>query len=275
MRLPFLIAVLIGLPLIQLFPAQPADEIKGEAVILLHGLARTERSMRHMARALEAEGYSVVNQGYPSTSAQIEELADLAISEALADPVIRVSQRVHFVTHSMGGILVRSYFARHNHEKLGRVVMLAPPNQGSEVVDRLRDRWLFQVINGPAGSQLGTDPDSVPNQLGKVDFELGVIAGNRSINWINSMMIHGPNDGKVSVTGTRVEGMNDHVTIQTTHPFIMRNSSVIRQTLAFLENGVFNSSNQSSRSTQQLHPLHVHSSLGEGGTNQSPNFQSL
>ena len=241
MRLLFLKVVLLGLPLMQLFVTQSRAELKGEAVILLHGLARTEKSMRPMARALESEGYAVVNQGYPSTSAQIEKLADLAIAEALAEPVVQASQRVHFVTHSMGGILVRSYFARHSHERLGGVVMLAPPNQGSEVVDRLRERWLFQVINGPAGSQLGTDPDSVPNQLGEVDFELGVIAGNRSINWINSLMIPGANDGKVSVASTRVEGMNDHITIRTTHPFIMRNSSVIRQTLAFLKNGAFNS----------------------------------
>ena len=150
---------------------------------------------------------------------------------ALADPRLQSATRVHFVTHSLGGILVRSYFAEQADPRLGRVVMLGPPNQGSEVVDRLGSWWLFGRLNGPAGRQLGTGPDSVPNSLGPVGFELGVIAGNRSINWVNSLMIPGANDGKVSVARTRVDGMREHLVLPVSHPFLMRHPRVIEATL--------------------------------------------
>ncbi len=211
-----------------------------EAVILLHGLVRTDRSMRRMAQALESEGYTVMNVDYESRRANIANLARSVISEALADPAIAKAVKVHFVTHSLGGILVRQYLHENKIDNLGRVVMLAPPNQGSEVVDSLGDRAFFQWMHGPSGNQLGTDTNSVPNTLGPVHFELGIIAGNRSINWINSLtMIDGPDDGKVSVERTKVEGMQDHITIRTAHPFIMRNRQAIRHTIRFLQTGRF------------------------------------
>jgi hypothetical protein len=118
--------------------------------------------------------------------------------------------------------------------------MLGPPNKGSEVVDRIGGWGLFRFLNGPAGNELGTNDRSVPNRLGRVAFELGVIAGDRSINWINSLMIPGPDDGKVSVERTRVDGMREHIVLHTTHPFMMRNRNVLRCTLNFLRSGVFN-----------------------------------
>jgi hypothetical protein len=166
-------------------------------------------------------------------------LSDVVIDRALADPKMQSCSRIHFVTHSLGGILVRSYFRRHDSGKLGRVVMLGPPNQGSEVVDRLGGWWLFRKLNGPAGSELGTDPDSTPNMLGPVDFELGVIAGDRSINWINSLMINGKNDGKVSVERTKVAGMKELLVVHLAHPFLMRNKAVIGYTLSFLKHEYF------------------------------------
>ena len=117
--------------------------------------------------------------------------------------------------------------------------MLGPPNQGSEVVDRVGGLWLFQKINGPAGRQLGTDDQSLPLQLGPATFHLGVIAGTRSINWLNSRMIDGEDDGKVSVDRARLEGMADFLEVPSTHTFMMRSNSVIRQTLLFLETGAF------------------------------------
>jgi hypothetical protein len=119
--------------------------------------------------------------------------------------------------------------------------MLGPPNQGSEVVDQIGGWRLFTAINGPAGQQLGTGQDSVPNQLGPVDFELGVIAGDRSINWINSLMISVPDDGKVAVERTKVAGMKAHRVVHVTHPFLMKNRAVIRETIHFLRHGRFNS----------------------------------
>jgi len=210
-----------------------------EGVILLHGLARTSASMEKMEAALIEDGYLVANINYPSRTAEISRLAEDTISAALQNETLRDCPRIHFVTHSLGGILVRSYFSKHTEPRLGRVVMLSPPNHGSEVVDNLKSWTLFQKLNGPSGSELGTDPDSTPNQLGAVDFELGVIAGDRFINWINSLMIPGKDDGKVSVEHTKVEGITDHIVIHATHPYLMKNPRAIRQTLAFLRTGQF------------------------------------
>ena len=211
-------------------------------MILLHGLARTGRSMRAMADALTTAGYAVVNVDYPSRTAAIETLAATVIPDALQSSAAVSAKKIHFVTHSMGGILVRCYLKDRAIDRLGRVVMFGPPNQGSEVVDRLSAYKIFSWINGPAGAQLGTGPDSVPCRLGPVNFELGVIAGDRSINWINSLMIAGPDDGKVSLERTKVVGMKAWLVIHATHPFLMTNREAIEGTLSFLKTGKFNES---------------------------------
>ncbi len=192
-----------------------------------------------MAAALQTEGYTVLNVDYPSRTAPIGKLADDAITKALSDPALAGCTQIHFVTHSMGGILVRSYFDRHADPRLGRVVMLGPPNQGSEVVDHLRGLPLFRAINGPAGGELGTAATDTPAKLGPVHFPLGVIAGDRSINWINSLMIPGKDDGKVSIERTKVAGMTEQAVVHATHPYLMRNPQTIRLTIRFLETGSF------------------------------------
>ena len=207
------------------------------SIILLHGLARTDRSMKKLEQALADRGYGTVNVHYPSTRDTIEKLAIEAIGPALGDCPEGVP--VHFVTHSLGGILVRQYLRDHDIPNLGRVVMLGPPNKGSEVVDRLRDFPGFHFVHGDAGLELGTGETSVPNQLGRADFDLGVIAGTRSINLFLSSMIPGRDDGKVSVENTRLEGMRDHLEMEVTHPFMMRNNRVIDQVIHFIENGEF------------------------------------
>jgi len=211
-----------------------------DTVILLHGLLRDSRSMEKMSASLVDAGYEVTNVDYPSHSASVEELSETILGATLARLDNKDSAaKIHFVTHSLGGILVRQYLSRHQVPQLGRVVMLAPPNQGSEVVDKLGDLKAFEWINGPSGKELGTSPESVPNKLGPVHFELGVIAGDRSINGINSRMIPGPDDGKVSVERTKVQGMKEHITLHATHPYIMKNREAIGQTVFFLGNGTF------------------------------------
>jgi len=216
-----------------------------EEVILLHGLCRTSRSMAKMESELAAADFKVRNVDYPSRTAFIQTLADDAIAKAVGDCRRDGATKIDFVTHSMGGILVRSYLARHEISSLGRVVMLAPPNQGSEVVDKLGNWWLFRKINGPAGNELGTGKNSTPNKLGPATFPVGIIAGDRSINWINSLLIPGRDDGKVSVERTKLAGMSDFIVIHTAHPFIMRNRKVIQQTIQFLRTGGFDRAGQS------------------------------
>jgi hypothetical protein len=117
--------------------------------------------------------------------------------------------------------------------------MLGPPNKGSEVVDRLREVPGFHFINGDAGLELGTGEASLPNRLGPANFNLGIIAGTRSVNLILSTLIPGPDDGKVSVGNTQLEGMNDHIEMGVTHTFMMRNAAVIAQVIHYLETGNF------------------------------------
>lgn len=214
-----------------------AEGATEECVILLHGLARTDRSMTKLAGALRAAGYRAVNHGYPSTQHAIEKLAPEAIETAL----LRCPEqaKINFVTHSMGGILVRQYLSQRPLQNLGRVVMLGPPNQGSQVVDKLRHIPVFEWVNGPAGLQLGTGEMSVPKQLGAAQFDVGIIAGTRSINPLLSMMLPGANDGKVTLENTKLAGMKDHIALPVTHPLMMRNRQVIEQVIYFLRHGQF------------------------------------
>jgi pimeloyl-ACP methyl ester carboxylesterase len=151
-----------------------ADEgQEGQCVILLHGLGRTDRSMNVMAEALASAGYATSNLDYPSRDAPVEKLALDAIPRGLGRCRALEARRIHFVTHSMGGILVRYYLSQKSIAELGRVVMLSPPNQGSEVTDALQDTAFYQWHNGPAGQQLGTGSDSFVLQLGPVDYPVG------------------------------------------------------------------------------------------------------
>ena len=211
-----------------------------ECVVLLHGLARSSTSLSVMEEALQNDGFLTANIDYPSRDHEIAELATIAVDEGLAS--CRGNEdvdKIHFVTHSLGGILLRQYLSTASIDELGRVVMLGPPNQGSSAVDELDGLPGFDWINGPAGRQLGKGDGSIPLLLGPVDFELGVIAGNRSIDPITSAVLDDPDDGRVSVEDTKVEGMKDFVVVEHSHAFMMRMQLPIELTKRFLRTGGF------------------------------------
>ena len=199
--------------------------------------------MNTMQKALLAEGFLTANIDYPSREHAIEELAMIAVEEGLKECQAKEDvERIHFVTHSLGGILVRQYLSDHSIETLGRVVMLGPPNKGSAAADEFGALPGYDWINGPAGRQMGKGEDSVPLQLGPVDFELGIIAGNRTIDPITSAVLDGPDDGKLEVEHTRVEGMHDFIVVDHSHAFMMRMQRPIELTIRFLRTGSFGES---------------------------------
>jgi len=212
---------------------------RSECVVLLHGLNRSWRAMRPMAEALQHEGFTTANVDYPSQAGPVEEIAPLAVGTGLKECRAAGAERIHFVTHSIGGILLRYENERQRIADLGRVVMLGPPNQGSEIVDRTREWPGAETISGAAGLQLGTSEDSIPSQLGAVNFELGVIAGTGTINVLTSAMLPNPDDGKVSVAATRVDGMDDFLMVDDSHRYITRSDVVVRNTVSFLRTGRF------------------------------------
>lgn len=217
-----------------------ADESQdNECIILLHGLGRSAMSMKGVQWRLEDEGYTVVNNSYSWMDSRIEDIAPLAIDESRAECQALGKTTVGFVTHSLGGILLRQYLEDHTIQGLGRVVMLAPPNQGSTLADHLvANEYLEPLLPEPA-HQLGTGEKSIPKQLGPVQFELGVIAGSNTRTLMSQGLENVANDGTVAVEETRVDGMQDFLVMPVDHSFLMWRDAVLDQVVLFLRQGRF------------------------------------
>jgi pimeloyl-ACP methyl ester carboxylesterase len=216
-----------------------------DGVILLHGLGRTHRWLWKLDKALREAGFATLNLDYASRKKPLELLA-----ADIDGPIRRFSTArsgpLHFVGHSMGGLLARVYIAKYRPERLGRVVMLGTPNGGSEIADHLRDIALYRAYYGPAGQQLTTELDSALTSLPVPDYAVGVIAGDRSIAPIAALFrVPKPNDTMVSVESSRLEGMADHVVVRAFHPGLPYHAKAIEQTIAFLREGRFKASGRS------------------------------
>jgi len=194
--------------------------------------------MKRLELALKKENYHVINVSYPSTRLSIQEAA------GWLDGILRKNDaekavRIHFVTHSLGGIVLRQYLSDRSVENLGRVVMLSPPNQGSELADKLEGNCLYKFFTGPAGQQLGIGSFGLPKRLGRANYDLGIIAGDRSLNPLFSTWICGPDDGKVSVRSTQLEGMQDFLVMHRSHTWIVWSREAAAASIQFLNHGRF------------------------------------
>jgi hypothetical protein len=208
-----------------------------ECVFVLHGLARGAWSMAGLARRLSDAGFVVDNLDYPSTRASFPDLVSRLASRV--DARAPTCATMHFVTFSMGGLVVRGYLDARRPERLGRVVMLGPPNHGTQLVDRLGGTWLFRTVFGAVATRLGTQSGSLPNTLGPPDYPLGIIAGDRAVNPVGWLLLPSPHDGTVSVASARLDGMTDVLIVHRSHTFMMRAPEVAAQTIAFLRHGRF------------------------------------
>jgi len=213
------------------------SRVQKPLVILLHGLGRSPLSMRKMEQELTKAGFFVLNISYPSRSESIEDLSNNFLTPLIKEVKARAGvDKIDFVTHSLGGILVRKYALENGSDSIGRVVMLGPPNGGSEIPDKLKDYYFFRFIFGLAGQQLGTI-NGLPATLGPPDFKLAVIAGTNG-GWNPlSKWFAGDNDGIVSVKSTQLNGMSQFQTVDSSHTFIMNNKEAIELTKRFLLGG--------------------------------------
>jgi pimeloyl-ACP methyl ester carboxylesterase len=213
-------------------PAARADK----TVVMLHGLASHPLAMNGLKRRLRREGFAICAPAYPSMSATVEQVLELIDSQLEAGPPGRP---LYFVTHSLGGLLARAYIARHAPANLRRVVMLAPPNQGSEYVDHFGRLPLFRAALGPLAADAGTSPVGLAHRLPPVSYEVGIIAGRRALNPLSYWLLPQPNDGIVSVNSTRLAGMRDHLVVPYPHRLMLNAPVVVDQVVHFLRAGRF------------------------------------
>lgn len=207
-----------------------------DCVILLHGLIRTNHSMSKLESVLKKNHYIVINDTYPSTRKSIKELSEEFIPSVIGKCLKHQPKHIHFVTHSLGGIILREYLQRNNVSQLDRIVMLAPPNHGSRLAD-ISNNQIAKLLFGPSIKELTTQREDIP--IKNSHYKIGIIAGNASINPLGVLVFNEPNDGIVPVSSTKMKQMHDFIVLPVTHPFMTRNKAVVAQVLYFLDHGRF------------------------------------
>ncbi len=220
-------------------PTPPDDAAEKDAAVLLHGLGRTNSAVWLLAARLENAGFLVERIGYHSLTQSPDEILT-EVSRKIDACCAGRRQKIHFVGHSLGGLVIRAYLQEHREEHLGRVVMVGTPNQGTELVDRFRDNWLFPLL-GPTTAALGTDNGSLPSGLSDPYYPVVVIAGVNG-SGRNDHVLRGRDDGLVPVESTKLAGMSDFIDVESGHSMMRYDKEVARQVVAFLKHGEFFSS---------------------------------
>jgi hypothetical protein len=251
MTLLRILGMLLLVSVVRALPAEPVQEPGGisagerEMVVLLHGLGRSNTAMWLLARRLENAGFLVERVGYSSLRQSPEEII-AEVSGQIRDCCADHAPRVHFVGHSLGGLVIRAYLQDNPVAHLGRVVLIGTPNQGTPLVDRFQDHCLFELL-GPTTGSLGTDGESLPHRLTTPHYPVGVIAGvvDRPLN---DSLLPGPDDGLVPVESTKLEGMSDFVVVESGHSALRYDEEVVNQVIAFLRRGKFDAAGMVSAS---------------------------
>lgn len=207
-----------------------------EAIIFIHGMGRKHHSFRKLQKEAKRRGYITYNQTYSSTKQKVEYSSKQYIEKALDSLKVHAPTKVHFVTHSLGGILIRYYLSHYTIKNLGAIAMLAPPNQGSHITERYKNLFWYKTATGVAGQQLGISNNQLLKSLKPINTKLLIIAGSRSSDpWFNSVFDE-PHDGKVSVRATKLAEPHKHITVDAGHTFIMNNAEVQKHIFEFLSN---------------------------------------
>jgi len=210
-----------------------------QCVVLVHGLWRSGWAMRSIANDLEDFAYQTVSISYPSTSMNIPEIAENYLPAAIAECKQGGAEQIHLVSHSMGGIVVRQYLQTNHLPLGGKVVMLSPPNQGSELSEKFGDAGWYQHIVGPAGVSLSKKESGIISTLKAVKEPVGIIAAYRDWSLWPSAWLPAPNDGTVSVESMALAEMDDFVLINSGHAMMRFNSVTHQQIRYFLATGEF------------------------------------
>lgn len=210
-----------------------------ELVVLVHGLGRSDWAMWRFAQRLEFVGYRVCRLNYASLGVSVAELLNETTLQI--DACITNAPKVHFVGHSLGGLVIRAYLQTNKHAlenmSLGQVVLIGTPNKGSELADHFSDSWLMNLAGG-ISQALVTGTKSLGNNLDAINANVGVIAGTKPFTLTNKRF-NSPNDGLVSVASTKLKGMSDFITMEVSHSQMRYSADVAEQTIHFLLNGSF------------------------------------
>jgi len=217
-------------------PPAAEDQATQDTVVLLHGLWRSRTAMWLMSHRLENAGFQVQNIGYDSTHETPEQILN-SVAAQIDACCKALPHTVHFVGHSLGGLIIRAYLADNAVRQQGRVVLIGTPNRGTPLVDAFQDSW-WLALAGPTARALGTGPDSFPKSLPPPEYPVGVIAG-LSENGLAQHLLADSSDGMVPVESTKLVGMVDFILVESGHSSMRYSEEVARQTISFLRRGRF------------------------------------
>ena len=211
-------------------PQDSSPSEKQETVVLLHGMGRSRLSMAVLSHRFKGAGYQTANFPYRQMGPSLDELSDKLkgfIQERVNTP------RYHLVAHSLGNVIIRNAFRKEWPPGLGRIVMLAPPNQPADLAKRFKKNLIYRLFTGDSGQKLSEEEFYADLPVPEVDF--GVIAGDKG----QKLSFAEPNDGLVAVKETKLEGMKDFIVLQHAHTFIMNCRDTFEHCKSFIETGNF------------------------------------